>query len=66
MKLSQCKYGVVVCRQAHINTLDIKPLIGMVVGIGQNRHKEAIPLVQWQDRTTPIVIHHGCIDLYEE
>jgi hypothetical protein len=63
MKLSQCKYGVIVYRQTYIN---IKPLIGMVVGIGQNRHKEAIPLVQWQDRTTPIVIHHGCIDLYEE
>lgn len=58
MKLSECKYGVLV--------EDSSGNVGMVLGISQNEAGEAVPLVQWQSNTAVIKCHPKRIALYEE
>ena len=59
MKLSQCKLGVLV-------TFGDGTLVGMVVGISENRNKDAVPLVKWQNEEEPILNHHELLELYED
>ncbi len=65
MKLSECKFGILV-QPAEINRKHYNQLskIGMVVGITENCTKEAIPEVQWQDGTK-YGCHHNNLARYE-
>lgn len=63
MKLSECKHGVLVCRNYGSGSM-----IGMIVGISETKTEHgafAIPLVQWQNGDT-YPIHHTNIKLYED
>ena len=71
MKLSECRYGILVKREtkeyvhSHLHLTVKHSVIGMVVGISQNCMGEAIPLIQWQDGEE-FSIHHENLSFYEE
>ena len=61
MKLSGCTHGKLVVKGQGSTEV----MVGMVVGLSENCHNEAIPVVQWQDETT-YPCHHSNLSLYEE
>ncbi len=70
MKLSQCKYGILV------KFNDNSDLVGMIVGITNNAElasadirddpANAIPLVKWSGRHEPVGVHHGNLSIFKD
>lgn len=65
MKLSECKYGVLVARAFCTVGKDPYTRVGMVVGVTQNSLEEAIPLIHFQSGER-YGVHPANLFLYEE
>ena len=63
MKLTECVLGTFVTTDLSHN----KGKIGIVKGITENPHGEAIPLVQWQHYSRELMPeHHSNLKIYKE
>lgn len=65
MKLSECTLGKIVERVKGLPD-ESYIVIGMIMGITQNGLDEAIPLVQFQDHSDEVPVHHDNLSIYEE
>tara|TARA_R110002153_G_scaffold244399_1_gene399807 strand:- start:99 stop:296 length:198 start_codon:yes stop_codon:yes gene_type:complete len=65
MKLSECKYGVLVETVFGVVGRNSYTRVGMVVGVTQNSLEEAIPLIHFQNGEE-YGVHPANLFLYEE
>ena len=68
MKLSECKYGVLVTYAVDVDNPKLLGKVGMVVGVSENcKTGLPVPLVQWQDdKDYRGSVHHSRLALYQD